>query len=104
MINLYIVDYFSIGWANGLSTYVNTLTTGITSHIEINLHYIWINSTGYKCFDKVIVEDCVHYYIPRHISDPNEASDNDLKVAGFLTKDMVYQQNVIVHFNYNISS
>ncbi len=101
MINLYLFDYFDIGRANGLSTYVHELSKGLKQHPNIKLHYVWINSQEeHPHLEKEVKKAAVHYYIPKQIVDLKDHSGYDLTVTDFLAKDMQNQEHVIVHFNW----
>jgi len=101
MVDIYLFDYFDIGRANGLSTYVRELSRGLKQRSDIQLHYVWIHSQSeHRVLEKEGKEGAIHYYIPKHISDMKDHSGYDLEVADFLAKDMRKQAQVIVHFNW----
>lgn len=88
MINLYIMDFFTLKKSHALETYVHQLFKPLTKYDnEITLNYIWINSPADKGFKKEVVKGMSHFYIPGNIAILNNNSKFDVKAAEWVTTD-----------------
>lgn len=101
MKNIYIMDYYSHlkNKDNGLSVYVNQLSKELIKYNNVRLCFVWVKSASHENFEKEIIDNYTHYYIPKYISIPGSRS-YDLQVATYLASEMEGKKNIIVHFNW----
>lgn len=100
MMNIYIVDYYTVIKRNGLNTYVTQLQEQLSKQPGINLNFVWTDSTVSKTIEKKMVAGVTHYYLPGHIAAWNDPNRFDQKAADYLAQETAGKENIIFHFNW----
>lgn len=102
MINLYIIDVFSLKNTHGLDTYITQLSNSfIKKSANIKLNYIWVNSNKFRVFKKEIIEDVPHFHFPSNSLITNRTpSQFEIDAVEWLAQNIKDKKNIIVHFNW----